>query len=415
MLNIRRVFWFEFLNVIKRRSFIVSMILVPLIPILLLGGLRLLNRDSSQTIQEIFIKEAASPLPIGVVDNSNLIKEYPNWATGGQLIAQESEEVARERTAAGQLQGFYLIEEDYLQSGKLRFIKPEVNMITELVQQDQLKSLIEYNLLGADEEVYLRYTNPATFNYEYLNPETADTRDQSEASTYWLPYVVTMFFYMVVLISSSTMLGAISKDKENKVIEMLLSSVSPLDLFLGKILALGLVSLVQMLVWFGTIVLLPKIGGVALPFLADFDVSASLVLSAIPFFIGGFLLYGSLMAGLGALAPNLREANQSNFVLMLPLIFTVMAIAQLIENPNSAFTTFMTLFPFTSPVVMMTRISIGQVPAWQIIACLILLFGTVVVVMRGVANLISSQALLSGQKVKIGQFLKTVFVGHPRK
>lgn len=224
-----------------------------------------------------------------------------------------------------------------------------------------------------------------------------------------------MFFYMVVLISSSTMLSAIGKDKENKVIEMLLSSVSPLDLFLGKILALGLVSLVQMLVWFGTIVLLPKIGGVALPFLADFDVSASLVLSAIPFFIGGFLLYGSLMAGLGALAPNLREANQSTFVLMLPLIFTIMAIAQLIENPNSAFTTFMTLFPFTSPVVMMTRISIGQVPAWQIIACLILLFGTVVVVMRGVANLISSQALLSGQKVKVGQFLKTVFVGHPRK
>ncbi|HHX07974.1 MAG TPA: hypothetical protein GX730_00875, partial [Chloroflexi bacterium] len=77
MLNIRRVFWFEFLNIIKRRSFIVSMILVPLIPILLLGGLNLVNQDSTQTIQEIFVKETANPLPIGVVDKTKLIQEYP--------------------------------------------------------------------------------------------------------------------------------------------------------------------------------------------------------------------------------------------------------------------------------------------------------------------------------------------------
>jgi len=96
------------------------------------------------------------------------------------------------------------------------------------------------------------------------------------------------------------------------------------------------------------------------------------------------------MAGMGAVAPNLREGNQSTFVLNLPLIFTILSINQLIETPFSSFTTFMTLFPFTSPVVMLTRLSVGPVPAWQLIASIALLVGTVIIVIRGVANLFSS-------------------------
>jgi len=117
---------------------------------------------------------------------------------------------------------------------------------------------------------------------------------------------------------------------------------------------------------------------------------------------------------MGAVAPNLREGNQSTFVLNLPLIFTILSINQLIETPFSSFTTFMTLFPFTSPVVMLTRLSVGPVPAWQLIASIALLVGTVIIVIRGVANLFSSQYLLSGQKINIGLFLRTVFIGHRR-
>lgn len=91
-----------------------------------------------------------------------------------------------------------------------------------------------------------------------------------------------------------------------------------------------------------------------------------------------------------------------------------MSINQLIETPFSTYTTFMTLFPFTSPVVMLTRLSVGPVPAWQLIASIGLLIGTVVIVIRGVANLFSSQYLLSGQKMKTNVFLRTVFIGHRR-
>ena len=414
MRNILNVFKFEFLTVLKRRSFILSLILVPLIPSLLLGILNLINQDESQSFQEVIIQEVGSPLPIGVVDLGNVIKEYPEWLTQGRLVPLESEAEAREKTAAGQLQGFYVIEPDYLETGNMRFIKPQISMITELLQEDLLKDLINYNLLGADQERYMRFMNPVNFTFEYLNPETADTRDQSNAATYWVPYAITMFFYMIILISSGLMLNAVTKDKENKTIEILLSSARPLDLFIGKILAFGLLSLIQLVVWFGTLVLLVDMGKTSLPFLQNISIPTSVLWASVPFFIGGFLLYGSLMAGMGAVAPNLREGNQSTFVLVLPLLFAMLSINQLIETPFSSFTTFMTVFPFTSPVVMLTRLSVGAVPVWQLIACIALLVGTVVIVIRGVSNLFSSQYLLSGQKMDIRLFLKTVFIGHRR-
>lgn len=414
MRNILKVFRFEFLTVLKRRSFILSLILVPLIPALLIGVLKLINQDESQTVQQLIVQEVANPLPIGVVDHSSLIRDYPDWLTGGRLLPLDSEAAASEKTAAGELQGYYVINADYLESGNMRFVKPQINMITELVQQDALKDLINYNLLGGNPERFTRFMNPTTFSFEYLNPKTADTRDQSNAATYWVPYAVTMFFYMFILISSSLMLNAVTKDKENKTIEILLSSAKPLDLFVGKILALGSLSLLQMLVWAGTLASFTGQAKDMLPFLQNVHIPTGVLAASAPYFIAGFLLYGSLMAGMGAMTPNLREGNQSTFVLSLPLIFSVMSIAQLIENPYSAFTTFMTLFPFTSPVVMLTRLAVGPVPAWQLVVSSALLIAAVVLIVRGVANLFSSQYLLSGQKFNLGLFFRTVLIGHRR-
>jgi ABC-2 type transport system permease protein len=121
-----------------------------------------------------------------------------------------------------------------------------------------------------------------------------------------------------------------------------------------------------------------------------------------------------MIAGIGAMAPNLREGNQFASILMFPLIFSVMAMSQLIMEPFSTFTIFMTLFPFTSPVVMLTRLAVGPVPLWQLVTSMLLLVGSIIFIIRGVSNLFSSQYLLSGQKFNFGLFLRTVFIGHRR-
>lgn len=411
MANIRKVFNFEFLNLITKRSFLISVIIVPLLPALIFFVLGKLNDDQTQSIAQIFSSEVANPLPIGVVDQSGEVTAYPQWLTKGALVEVADEETARQQTAQNQLEGYYLISPDYVESGKVTFVKPEINMVTEIVQQNALDDLINYNLMGRDQELYLRYTNPTTFTYGYVNEATADTRDQSNVLTYALPYAITMLFYMVILIGSSFMLNAVGKDKENKTIEVLLTSTSPFQLFFGKLLAYGAASLLQMIAWALALLLIVNLGGTSLSFLQGVTLPANFLIWTVPFFVLGYMIYGSLMAGIGAMAPNIREGNQSSFIIMLPLIFVLININQLITKPNDGFSLFLSLFPLTSPVAMMTRISIGNVPVWQILMALVILLLSAFLIIRGVSNLFSSQTLLSGEKFSRKTFFRTMLLG----
>jgi ABC-2 type transport system permease protein len=411
MTNLGKVFKFEFLNLITRRSFLLMIVLVPLIPIVLFTLLGLLNDDQTQTLGQMFTSEVANPLPIGVVDQSGIVTDFPDWLTNGNLVEVADEDTARQRTVANQLEGFFVISSDYVESGKVTYFKPEINMITEIVQQGTLDELLNYNLMDSDQDMFLRYTNPVNYTYEYLNPETADTRDQNLVANYVVPYVITMLFYMLILISSSIMINAVGKDKDNKTIEIMLTSVSPMDLFLGKLLGYGAASLLQMLAWGGGVVAFMKLGGQSLAFLQGTSLPNQVMILGIPYFLLGFFLYGSLMAGIGALAPNLREGNSSSFILTMPLIFVLLIINQLISEPNSFFITFLSILPLTSSVVMMTRLAIGMVPFWQIALSFGVLFATVFLVVRGVSNLFSSQTLLSGDKFNMKTFFRTIVFG----
>lgn len=408
--NIWNVLKYELLTLVKRRSFILSLVLVPLIPMLIIGGLKLLQGKDVPSIQEVFVKEMTNPLPFGIVDQSGLIQQYPEWSAK-RFVAVEDEAQAREKTSAGELQGFYRISKDYLASGEITLIKPEVNMVTELAEKKSLTELIKFNLINGDEGLYTKMINPMSVKTQYLDSEKADTRDQTSGATFGVPTAIGLFFYMFIVISSNQMLSAISKEKENRTIEVLLSSASPMDLFLGKVFARGLATLLQMSVWLGTVVLVSKLNntGFQLPF--ELNLSPSLLVLGIPFFVIGFLLFGSLLAGMGAMAQNTREGSQYMMIVNAPLIFAYISINQIIASPTSGLTTFLTLFPLTSPIVIPTRIAIGILPGWQIVASVAILLVTTVFVMRGVAHLFSSQTLLSGEKFSIKTFFRTLVFG----
>ncbi|MFZ3070978.1 MAG: ABC transporter permease [Anaerolineaceae bacterium] len=403
------VFKYEFLTTISRRSFILTLILVPLIPGLIIGLLSLLNESQTQELEQAFTQEATIPLPLGVIDQSGLISAFPDWITGGNLIAIADEPTARQKVLDGQLDGFYLIPQDYLQSGKITLVKPEVNALTGFTQSDVLDRLIEYNLLGADQSLYLKYTNPTAFQLEQINPETADSRDTGNMLSFYLPYGVMIFFYIIIFSTSSMMLNSIGKEKDSHVMEVLLSSLKPTEMFTGKIIGLGLAGLLQMVVWFGAAILMLRLGGTTLSIPPGLQIPASVFFLAILFFLLGYGVYGSLMAGIGAMVPNLRESSQSTFVLTLPLIFTLLSISSMIQQPHGSLATILSLFPMTAPVAMMTRLTIGNVPGWQVLLSLVLLALTVWFLVRGVSNLFRSQTLLAGQRFSIGSFMKVLF------
>jgi ABC-2 type transport system permease protein len=130
---------------------------------------------------------------------------------------------------------------------------------------------------------------------------------------------------------------------------------------------------------------------------AEYQLPPGFFFWGIVFFIFGYGLYASQMAGVGALVPNLKEASQATFMVIFPMILPLFFISILIEEPNGTLATVLSLVPWTAPVTMMLRLAAGEVPLWQLLVSSALLAGTAVLILRSVARLFRAQTLLSGQ------------------
>jgi ABC-2 type transport system permease protein len=214
---------------------------------------------------------------------------------------------------------------------------------------------------------------------------------------------------MLIVGSATLLLNNISKEKENRVIEVLLTSVTTGQLLTGKILGLGIVGLGQTLFWFGTSYLLLNLSGRAFHLPSAIHLPVSFLLWGLVFFILGYAVYASLMAGLGALAPNLREASQTTFIITLPLIIPLfLSSSVFMQAPNGTIATALSLFPLSAPVAMMARLSAGGVEWWQPLMAALLLAASAVLIVRAVAGMFRAQTLLLGQAFNLKAYLRAL-------
>jgi len=401
------VFKYELINTISRRSFILTLILVPLVPALILGVINILGDHQTQAIQELFIPDTKISNNEGYVDQADLIQSLPEWLPKDRLAPYPDEDSARLAMDEGKITAFYIIPENYIETGDVRYIRTDFNPVTGFEQSEMLNQVLRFNLLGGEGELYQKYQKTMTFEFVNLKPEVLE-RDQDNPLTFYLPYGVTLLFYIIVLTTSSLMLNSVSKEKENRVVEILMSSLIPTQLFTGKIIALGIAGLLQMVVWFGSGFIIMRLGGTTLNIPANLQLPPSLLLWSILFFLLGYGMYGGLMAGIGAIVPNLREASQASYVIIIPVIIPMLMIGSTINDPNGMLATAISIFPLTAPVAMITRLSTGIIPLWQPILAAFLLLGTVILVIRSVAGLFRSQILLTGQKFNIIIFFRAL-------
>jgi len=401
------VFKYELINTISRRSFILTLILVPLVPALILGVINILGDHQTQAIQELFIPDTKISNNEGYVDQAGLIQSLPERLPKDRLAPYPDEDSARLAMDEGKITAFYIIPENYIETGDVRYIRTDFNPVTGFEQSEMLNQVLRFNLLGGEGELYQKYQKTMTFEFVNLKSEVLE-RDQDNPLTFYLPYGVTLLFYIIVLTTSSLMLNSVSKEKENRVVEILMSSLMPTQLFTGKIIALGIAGLLQMVVWFGSGFIIMRLGGTTLNIPANLQLPPSLLLWSILFFLLGYGMYGGLMAGIGAIVPNLREASQASYVIIIPVIIPMLMIGSTINDPNGMLATAISIFPLTAPVAMITRLSTGIIPLWQPILAAFLLLGTVILVIRSVAGLFRSQILLTGQKFNIIIFFRAL-------
>lgn len=400
------VFRQEIINTIFRPSFIIVLFLIPLVSFLVTWGASILGKNQGGTnfLAEVFTPQQSN-LPEGFVDPAGVIQELPEELVG-KLIRYPSEPAAVEAIKAGTIGGYYVVSPNYIRSGNITYYRKNYDPMGGMEQADVIVQALNYNILIDDPKLLERYLEPLVAEETILSPEPQ--RDPGNMLTFFLPYGVTMLFYFMILGSSSLMLSSINKERENRVLELLMTSINPMQMLTGKIMALGVAGLLQTVVWTGAGLLLLRFSGQAFNLGEAFQLPVSFLVWAVIFFLLGYGLYAALMASVGALVSNVKEGSSITTIIILPLIVPLIFISGLVQNPNDGLSVALSLIPFTSPVAMMTRISAMDVPWWQLLLAVALLAGTVYLVLKVVSSLFRAQNLLSGQPLTIKRYLKAL-------
>jgi ABC-2 type transport system permease protein len=402
-----RVLLHEIYMLVSRFSFWFGSVGVPVIAFLIYAAVGTMNQGSgtnqfvSQALSGIFATEQDSR-PEGYVDEGGLVQVLPPTMSPDRLVAYASESEARQALEEGTIKSIYVISPNYLETGEMTFVVATFTT-TALDNTDLMEYVLEYNLLGGDAELLRKVSAPMELDEMNLSPETV--RDQDNPLTFFLPYAVTLLFYIMILGSATLLLNSIGKEKENRVIEILMASLSPRQLLTGKMVGLGLIGLFQIVLWGGTAFVMLRLSGRTFSLPPEFQLPTEILVWGLVYFVLGYSLYGAFMSGLGALVPNLREASQATIIIIAPMIIPLMLISVLIEDPNGWLAVGLSLFPLTSPITMMLRLAATTVPPWQNLLAIALLIGSVILAMRAAAGMFRAQSLLSGQTFKVKTFL----------
>jgi ABC-2 type transport system permease protein len=395
----------EIETIVRSRSFILTLILVPLVGFIVVFIVGILQRNNpSPDLTTLLLPER--PPVKGFVDYSGIILEVPE-ELGEVVRAYPNESDGLQALREGQIAVLYVVSRDYLETGRMELYAQQINLLEDSGNAYPVDWLIHYNLLKDQPQLLDRVVQPLNLKVEFVATEKPP-RDPDDMLTFFVPYGITLFFYVFILGSASLLLSNITTEKQNRVMEILLTSVTPSQMMTGKIIGLGLVGLLQLVVWLVSAIILLQFSGRTFTALQGIQLPPSIIGWGIVYFILGYTIYAALMAGLGALVPNLREASQATFLIILPMIIPLMFISLLINRPDAALSIGLSLFPLTSPVAMMTRLAATPVPFWQLGLAALLQALTAVFIIRLVAGMFRAQNLLSGQPFSVKVFLQAL-------
>jgi ABC-2 type transport system permease protein len=370
----------EVVTTLRRRSFWIMTFLMPavLLAFVTYGEIRDSGLGSAGADKAKETSTTEMPA-IGLVDEAGLLAEVPADFPPDLFRPYADEATARAALEADEVVQYVHIPADYIASGDVTVYDKDFQIIASgknmgaafhSTNEWILQYLINLNLTGdAQLATALRDPVPAAYAERHVINPPVETDQSVRALAEVIARVMPYMFYFILLAGSSYLLRSVAAEKENRTVEVLLLSLHPRQLMVGKILGLSAVTLLQLGIWLGGGMLILNRGSAWLD-VSAFTFPPGFIVWAILFLALGFLLFASVMAAAGAIAPSAREGNQAIWLLMLPLMPTLMFSSFFVEEPNSPLVLALSLFPFSAPSAMVTRLALGEVPLWQVIVSL---------------------------------------------
>ena len=284
------------------------------------------QRSISEAQDTILAGQRGPAVPY--VDLAGVIEAVPGDMQP-MFKAFADEESAKAALRAEEIAQYYLVPADFRETGRVLLVTEHLSPLAGMTGSDQLESVLRLNLAGSGAAAAALADPIAEIEETSLAPAEvageAPQSEQEEMVNFLIPFAVMFILFFVITMSAGYMLQSVAREKENRTAELLLTSLSPRELMLGKVVGLGLVALVQMGIWLGGGQILLAGGALAIAVLAGKGLSLSFFVWAMLFFVFGYIAYAAALGALGALAPTMREGSQFTFILLLPLMVPLRA------------------------------------------------------------------------------------------
>ena len=409
--NVWAVIRREYLQRVRSKWFIMVTLLAPIIMIAMIVIPAFIAARSDRSDRDLLI-----------VDGSGVLYERlaSDFEASGYTVAEEPWTVdvvtdLRQQASDGEIGGFLVLDDLTLETGEaVLYVNERPSLIRRMTLRSAIASAaLEYQLeqQGLDAGAMLA---GGELRVEMLVDEGSDTDDPQ----FFVAYMGTMFLYMVILIYAVSVMRATLEEKTSRIVEVIVSSMKPWHLMLGKILGVGAVSLTQIAVWLSMGALAVGAGIpmliAARPELANLDTVVAvlpglwLLILFVGLFLFGFFMYSGLYAAVGAMCSTDEEAQQAQFPVMMFLIIPILFVLQAIQEPLTPLVTWLSLFPLFSPVLMRARVAGGGVPGWQIGLSFVLMGATVIGVAWLAGRIYKVGILMAGKKPSLPELWRWV-------
>ena len=391
----------EFKQTVKRKSFILLTLAVPLLLVLGYG--------IYQGVQHWYEPGVPEEERIGYVDEVGGFDQYTSQHDI-TFIPYPSEEKAKDALLAGDVDEYFVIPADYLSSGHIsRYTTKSESEVSDRTWKS-IEGFLLSNLLAEDIDplVLERVKSPMLMTSIQLDESGEVAPSQDEATKYLLPIVFAMLFMFALLFSSGSLFDSVTEEKENRVIEIILSSVSSRQLLAGKVVGRGAAGLLQVAVWLIAVKIFTEVASANIPFLSEVSISASLLAWGMVYFILGYLFFAALYAGIGSLGSTAKEGQGWSVIIAMPGWLPVWLAFLIFENPDGIFPRVLTFIPLTAPTTAMMRLTTNAMSAWEIAASLVILAGSVVLTMWVAAKVFRVFLLMYGKRPALREIVRYV-------
>jgi ABC-2 type transport system permease protein len=375
----------EFWRHVTRRSFLIAVLALPIVLLAIIGGM-------------ILFFSAKAKEPVGVVDQAAVLMEpaayraFEENTVPFELFADEQS--AQMALNNKEIQAYLVLAPDYLSSGQATLYH-QGDAFDEIA--GEVADYLRASLLADSDPALLTRFRDNRLNVTFVSLSEGGVNRSPLAFIF--PVVIGYIFVIASFSTSGMLLQAVVDEKENRTMEILITSLKPSQLMTGKIVGLIGLGLIQITVWLGLAIAALMLIRANIPQFPDIVIEPTIILVAVVWFVPFYVVVSALIAAIGVSITAVSEGQQMVGIISMLSISPLLFLGLILENPNSPLSIMLSLIPFSSPLTILARMQISTIPVWQYGLSWVLLVGTAVLALYLVSKLLQLGQLRYGKKV----------------